>query len=39
MVEETEVAEPSTETEVIEDDNAVSSAAESETEADLLSVI
>ena len=39
MVEETEVAEPSTETDVIEDENAESSTAESETEADLLSVI
>tara|TARA_R110000782_G_scaffold49944_2_gene108499 strand:+ start:2961 stop:3911 length:951 start_codon:yes stop_codon:yes gene_type:complete len=39
MVEEPEVTEPSTGAEVIEDDNAVSSTAESETEADLLSVI
>lgn len=39
MVDETEVAEPSTEAQVIEDENAESSTAESETEADLLSVI
>jgi len=39
MVDETEVAEPSTETDVIEDENAESSTAESETEEDLLSVI
>tara|TARA_R110002074_G_scaffold126286_3_gene264231 strand:- start:826 stop:1776 length:951 start_codon:yes stop_codon:yes gene_type:complete len=39
MVEEPEVTEPSTEAEMIEDESVVSSTAESETEADLLSVI